>query len=291
MLVPIVDYETLKEHMLSVKGATLATDNDANLKRFCLGATSMFNEFADRYFVPERATYTFDHPTYDLRQIDLDKDLLELLGFTTENGATTIPTADFLLRAGKSSNFTPYDNVRLSRASDYSFSYEDDPEEANAITGIWGYHDDWANAWENSGDTVRDDPLGAAATTITASDVAGEDINGLPIRFRVQQLIKIEDEYLFITGKNKTNNKLTVRRGVNGTTAAQHAQDTPIYIYRPMPALVQAMWTFVAYLERRRAGVGTDSDRPLATAQGILVLPPRLPDEVQRALEHFRRVV
>ena len=50
-----------------------------------------------------------------------------------------------------------------------------------------------------------------------------------------------------------------------------------------------ALEALVKYLYKRRATIGSAEDRPLATADGILVLPNSLPDEVTRNLRSYRK--
>jgi len=93
------------------------------------------------------------------------------------------------------------------------------------ITGIWGYEE----TKDDSGDTVQDNPLSASATTLNVT--SGEN-------FAVGHTLKIEDEQLYITAI--VTNALTVKRGVNGTTAASHALATKIYIYTYPDPIIQA---------------------------------------------------
>lgn len=72
--------------------------------------------------------------------------------------------------------------------------------------------------YTDSGDTVQDNPLSAAATTLNVSDGTN---------FAVDDVIRIEDEHLKITAI--VTNALTVIRGYDNTTAAEHAQSTIIY--------------------------------------------------------------
>lgn len=99
------------------------------------------------------------------------------------------------------------------------------------ITGTWGYHNSVSDMWKDSGDSVQDSGgINATVTTITVTDASV---------FETYQLIRIEDEYLFITSLNTTTNILTVERGKNGSTAAIHANATQIDTFVPMPAIAK----------------------------------------------------
>jgi hypothetical protein len=122
------------------------------------------------------------------------------------------------------------------------------------VTADWG----WPRTVRSSGDTVQDNPLSAAATTLTVVEAQ---------RFEVAQTLRIESEQLFITDK-PTATTLTVTRGVNGSTAANHTQATAIDILTfeaPSVAVVTA--GLAARLWRRRdtafSDVASDADPTL----------------------------
>ena len=280
-------------------GLDMDTDeeDDPLLKSFCIEASRMFDTWVTngvppkRRFYPQLAVKNYDFE--DATRLRLFDDLLEATTLTTENGAVSITASDYVLAAAKGDyDRTPYKYVILvENAAVSQFSYSGTIRKATALTGIWGYHDEWSDAWEDSGDSVQDDPLSDSATTITVNDVDGDDINGLPLRFKTQQLLRIEDEYLWITGTDATagTDELTVRRGMNGSTAASHALDKAIEIFRPMADVRNALKALVQYLYKHRSSIGSDADRTVATADGILVLPSSLPTEVTKMLRPYRK--
>jgi hypothetical protein len=125
------------------------------------------------------------------------------------------------------------------------------------ISGVWAYADDRLGAWEDSTDTVEDNPLAVGATTITVNDADGADLFGLTPRFAAGGLAKIGTEIVEITGVDTSTNTLTVVRGRNGTTAAQHAQNAAIYTWKaPEPVKQAAIIQCVRQLERAGQGYG-----------------------------------
>jgi hypothetical protein len=86
------------------------------------------------------------------------------------------------------------------------------------VTGDWGYVPGGDYKLADTGDTVQDAPLSAAATALTVTDVQN---------FQVGQTLIIEDEQLGISDKADTTT-LTVERGINGSVAAEHVQTTAI---------------------------------------------------------------
>lgn len=98
------------------------------------------------------------------------------------------------------------------------------------ITGYWGFHTDYLNAFQTN------DALTAAITTTTQStftvtSVVGADIYGMTPRISAGDLVKIDTELMFAT---YTDGATTVHvlRGYNGTTAATHLINAPVYTYQ-----------------------------------------------------------
>lgn len=302
-------YETLKEY-LSIPAAQVS--DDKLLSAFTEQASRKFDAFCHgRHFYPIRQARSYDAPaspspafggyynswnstfpnippiTVDNTLLELDDDLLEVATLTTNNGSTTI--SDYLLMTGSTYNFPPYDKIQLkSDGAITEFSFSGTPQSANTVTGTWGYHEQWGQAWQDSQDTVENNPLSDSGTSITINDVDGANLFGFTPLFQYQQLLRIESEYVYVTGKNTTTNTLTVIRGVNGTTAAAHVQNTPIYIYQPMAEIVLAMLTLATYAYRRKDNVGRDSDRG-STALGIVQMPAKLPADVTDILDIYKR--
>lgn len=291
-------YATIDELKLYLSLDPLAdTKDDGLLLKFAIQASRMFDTFATngimpkRRFYPTLATKDFDHPSDHPAVLRLYDDLLAVTTLTTKNGATTISSSDYNLKTANGTyNQTPYRQVKLRiDGTTTAFEFDGTPDAANQIIGFWGYHADWANAWEDSGDTVQDNPLSSSGTTLLVTDVDGDDINGIPNRFKLQQLLQIQDEILWITDTNITDNTLTVRRGMNGTTAASHVQNTTISVFKPMDDVVEAMQTLTAHLYRRRDDIGTSAERPVTGAQGQILLPSTLPEEVKKILRPHRK--
>jgi hypothetical protein len=81
------------------------------------------------------------------------------------------------------------------------------------------------------------------------SDADGADSQAIAPRFQAGQLLRIEDEYLRVLEVDSMGNSLMVLRGVHGTTAAAHAQDTQIEVFQVAPevetlCLRWAMWLY-----------------------------------------------
>ena len=155
------------------------------------------------------------------------------------------------------------------------------------IDGVWCFHNSRADAWENSMDTVQDNPLSSSATSITVSDADGTDQWGITPRFQIGQLIRIESEYCEITNVDASTDALTVVRGRNGSTAASHVQNTQIDIWQPDPIVKEVcIIECVRLLMRGLDGFGDARANP---ELGTIIRVASLDPVAQAMLEPFRR--
>uniref|UniRef100_A0A6M3LBI8 Putative tail protein n=1 Tax=viral metagenome TaxID=1070528 RepID=A0A6M3LBI8_9ZZZZ len=251
-----------------------SVDDDQLLLDTMEDASRFLDTATGRFFYPRILTRYYDHDEpYLLRNIG---DLLTVTTLTTDNDATTIPAAGYFTMCGGDYNSQPYNRIAIKRGSGYEFGWSDTPQKANKITGVFGYHEDYAASYRNSGGTVQSDPLSAAGTSLTVG-------NGY--RFEAGQTIRIESEWLYVSAVS--GNVLTVERGMNGSTAAEHVQDTTIYIYEPMRDVQRVALRFAIWLYKQRSA-------PLSFeiqtgADGTVVIPQNAPPEVHRFVKMYRR--
>jgi hypothetical protein len=282
---------------------------DHILRSFCIKASRFFDTRCTNKILPKRRFYPayetryFPHPVSSsgsvlvpqsrgsAAQLRLCDDLLAIDTLTTNNGGTTVTSPDyFLYKWPGRVQPGPFDTIGLLAGGTITaFESDSNPMNANAVTGWWGYHEDWANAFENSQQTVVDDPLSDSATTLTVTDVDADDINGLPNVFQSLQLLRIEDEYLWASKADPSTDTITVVRGVNGTTAVEHLQGTAVYIYRPMEEIKLGLEYLAMHLYKRKDSVGTPDQRPLAAAKGLLVFPASMPKEVTDIIDSYAK--
>jgi hypothetical protein len=256
----------LQQHL----GLDSGVDDDRLL--FALQAASVHIErLAGRQFCPKVATIDHSLDPRRRNELLLSDDLLELDYLSTNDGAT-YSLDDVLLVPG---NDEPSAVIYLTGGN--AFTWDDTSVLAASVTGTWGWHYDWSNAWCDSADVVKNASLGASDTTITVADSQAADAESQSPRFQVGQLLQIEDEYLrvlAITVNAGADDTLTVQRAVNGTTAAAHAQNTIIYSYQPVTNVVGLCLRWAAWLYR-------EPDMP----QGDGILPAFMGE-----LETMRRV-
>jgi hypothetical protein len=117
--------------------------------------------------------------------------------------------------------------------------------ESIKITGVWGFHRDYASAWLDSGATV--------ATTL-ASTTATSLIVSATTTFSVGQLLRLVtsgvSEYLYVSAISGTT--LTVARAQRGSTASAHTSGTTISIWQPETEIAAAVARLAGWLYRRR---------------------------------------
>lgn len=280
-------YEIKEELGLVIEGNDDSSVDDRLLRRKMVEASRLIDTFTGRRFYPEYATYNFDHPVESDLPLLLDRDLLSVSSMTTENGSTTITSSNYFLMAGDGHNRTPYNMVALNLAND-TWLYDDTKRQANQIVGIWGYHNDWSNAWGHV-DDVQDNPLSDSDTSLTVANGDGVDERGIDPRFQIGQLIRFgassTAEYAWITDID--DETLTITRGVNGSTAAEQAQNTDIYVYRPQFDISQACMFLAVHLYRRKDSIGSLNDQPVASTSGIL-LSASIPREIMEVLRRYK---
>jgi hypothetical protein len=164
-----------------------------------------------------------------------------------------------------------------------------DGQRSVKIVGIWGYAEDISRAWEDSQDTVEDNPLSSGATTITVNDADGLDLSGALFRLQIGQLLRIESEYVEIRDISYSKNELTVVRARNSSTAASHVQNTTIEIWRPPAGVRQAAIALVLeMIERSFYDLRVASSR--SGTQFRLQAVESISQEIKSLLDPFKKM-
>jgi len=232
--------------------AASETADDARLLAALQAAAAQIERAADRSFCPRIAAIQHSVNPKHTTELLLDDDLLELTSLANgDNSAISLSDVIALPADG------PIAVLRL--AGGKAFIWDKTPVRAITVTGKWGWHDRWTDAWRNTSDTAQNNPLSSSATTMTVVDADGADAeNELP-RFQVGHLIRIDSEYLRVLAVNTGTNVLTVLRGVAGTTAASHTQNTAIYTYQPALDVQMLHLRYAAWLYKEPDNRGFNS--------------------------------
>lgn len=165
--------------------------------------------------------------------------LLELTGVQVGTSTLTLAT-DVELWQGDGS---PYYNLELVPTTRTWYYYIECENCLRlpfvSITGTWGYHPDYENAWLNV-DTLQAN-INASVTSLTVADVDGSNQYGYSPRISAGNLLQIDTEWLEVTATNTGTNAVTVIRGVNGSTAAAHSSSADVAVYQVDDVLRRAI--------------------------------------------------
>lgn len=254
----IATLTALRQHLGLSSGDT---SDDARLLGALQAASAQIERAAGRRFCPYVATLKHVVERFDELYLILREDLLSLTSIVDGDG-TSINLNDVI----GVPDFAPHSMLHLTNGRAFVRSYLNPV----AVTGVWGWHERAAEMWRNSSDTVQNNPLSNSGTSLTVNSATGTDSVGQSPRFQVGHLLQIESEYLRVLAIS--SNTLTVLRGVNGTTAVQHNQNTPIYTFQPVPDVHLLTLRWAAWLYREG-----DTDSP--------------PRELSESLAELRRSV
>ncbi len=255
------------------------TSDDARMLNKLRAATAQIDRYTGRRFSPTIAARRFDWrspKTLLLRGFDL----LELTTLT--NGDNTPINLSTVVTLGGVNG--PIIGVELDTAL-ATFVYQTTKTRVITVTGVWGWHDDYANAWKASGETIPVGGITSSATTFTVANASGADEWNLSPRFQVGQLLKVDAEYMHLVGI--TSNTLTVVRGANGSTAASHTASAPIFVYVPPIDIVEITLRWAGWLYKTEDAGDFGGATPAQS--GAANIPPSLPADLVAVLASLRQ--
>ena len=226
------------------KGIT-DTDDDTVILDKIRDAAGMIDQIANRFFYPLKETRLFDVPEdHQDNNLWLDRDLLEVLTLLNGEG-TTLTTAHYRLYPN---NLYPKNRVGLKATSEYQWLTDANGEFEQVIplTGIWGYHKNYTRAWASL--TTLNGAITASITNLTLA-AAGA---------KAGQLWKADSEFIY-AGVVSGTAASTIVRGVNGSTAALHANGAQIYVWQPERPIAELNReaALALYLMKAHPGVDT----------------------------------
>lgn len=239
----------------------LTVDN-AILADYLPLATQAIEDLTGHWFEPHIATFGFDgevgNATLNLR----DRPLLESTALLNGNGAS-VDTANYtLLPVGQ----YPKERVRLNRGYYWLAPSQTSvlcaplvdaayAEDAIQLTGIWGFHRNYASAWRDTGLTVSGAHTAATETLTTSASVSTQ--------FDIGNMLKIVNastgaliEFLNVSGlTTPATSVATVERAYNGSTATALTGGEKIYVWKMEPLIEWAAREVVsaAYVSRQNA--------------------------------------
>ena len=257
-------------------------------------ASRSVDHFTRRKFYPRLETRFYDH--YNAKQIRVDDDLLDIRTLKTMNGACTVASGVMWLAAGDNWNYTPYDRIVLSSNSGSVLLYSGTPQRSNELTAFWGYHEDYKNAWVDTGTSLAVNYSASGVTlALAGAGSAGtdaSDVNGFAPRIAIGDLLKMGDQLFYVKGAPTSGNgSLLITPYVNGTHTASvisggsWAAGTSIAKFAPEPDIVWATKRLTAWIYGQK-------DNPYHTRQasfqlGILEIAEQMPIDVKERLLRF----
>lgn len=261
--------------------------DDAKLRDYLYRASRAIKEEVKRDFLPRRQTLWFDHPD-NARQLRTESDILEVLGLSHINGASSINIDGLLLSAGCDYNIQPYNNITIPSDSGSLFNFSGTPERSVKLDAITGYREDYDDfGWISTGDTLQSS-ANSAINTLIISASGGSNARGATPRFTTEMMIRIggsSGEYMHIKGITSSS-ELDVVRGIRGTTAASHAASAVIesFFVEPEIEFLTVRLAAWSYKQESDPFRGT-----LAAPQfGTIELPDSWPVDVQERLKKYK---
>lgn len=245
------------------------------------------------YFEPSLQTRSFfivpDRVDSQRGALRLNFPLLELQSLSINGVSVGLTTANIAPFTG--ANFpTPYKDLYLLDRTKtwYNAVCTSGVEPLGAnVTGLWGLVQNYAGAFQNE-DTIQDiGGINASATSVKVADADGINFRQQSPRFSPGQLVKIDSEYLRVDDVNTSTNILTVRRGVNGTSAAAHAAGATIAVFYPDDTLRYAVAAQAAALYARRGSFEQTQFSAGAGGFSLTTYPPDLLARFRGALQRY----
>jgi hypothetical protein len=286
-----ISYVTLTQlkRQWDSENANNATLSNPVMMEYARTATSKVERITGNEFMPRIETLYFDAKNSEDSGWHID---------TKRNTMSVPPILELTTTVlGDGTSLTTDTDVRLSpRGSEPAFElaiyypstalwtdYTDDPIDAIAITGVWGWRDRHSvEGWQLSGDAVKTDALTTSSTTVKITDANGTNWIGDTPRFDLGQLIKIDDEYMAVVSTDTSTNELTVIRAIRGSTAATHEIGAAISVFVPQPEIIRATQLIAFFDYARRGNIKQVTFDGVTTVEGIEV-----PKEVVEILGAF----
>ncbi len=150
-----------------------------------------------------------------------------------------------------------------------------------SISGIWGYHGNYAEAWQRV-NTLNANINDSVTAFVTATAIDGDDVYGMSPGISAGNLVKIGDEMMEVIATDIANETATVRRAVNGSTAAAHTAADAIYVWYPEWQIRSVTARQAALMYARRGGYNA-----ITPGDGNTTYPPDLLQELLGVLQDF----
>ncbi len=250
------------------------TQDDAKLKTLIRSASAQIESACMRVFVPYKATLATDTPLDTI--LMLPDDLLVLDELTVNGQVMT--TGQYVLL-----DYNQWPQYAAVPTNVNTFLlWQNTPFQSIRMEGLWGYNTNPDGMFSATGVTLAANAT-SSATTLTVSALDGiETFSYIKIGDELMQVLAV------ITTEAVPNDiyTLTVKRGVNGYTAAAHTSGDAIYLYDVPQEIYYTATNYVYYLYQVRDNFG----ERVQTGNGTVMLSKALPDWVQSSISDLVRV-
>ena len=201
------------------------TTHDREILDHLLAASREIDRLTFRRYLPVTGTNKYRWPPFHVAaswEVWTLEDLLTVTALNVADsgvGAVPVPVTHYFLEPQYAG--PPYNRVEIDLSSTDVFQAGPTPQQSVAITGQWGYSNTTVGIGTLTAQLLSTD------TTITASS---------PASIEPGDVLLIESEAIFVD-LDPGNSQTVLRRGVNGTTAATHANSTAIAKYQAPSAI------------------------------------------------------
>jgi len=206
-------------------------------------------------------------------------DLLEVLALTNGD-ASTIAAGDYIL---KPANESPRYCLLIRDTSTVIFltNTTNSGQQVINLNAIWGYHDNYAHRGFAQGSLLDEGSnITAAILNFTVDDGT---------LFKTNQLVRIDNEIMLVNYVSG-NEIYVVKRGENGSTAAIHLNNAPVYYWQPMEDVIQLTLEIARMMYKSRYGENVETTS-ITTPAGVVINPRSLPVWARELIDKYKRVV
>ena len=286
------EYGTLSQLRTFLSLASAETSDDTELEQFLVRASRAIDRYCRRHFYPKRLGGTnalkYDLPRGLTLRVD-EKDILDVHGLSHYNGASSIDESVYWLRAGDNWNMTPYDRIELDDSSGSTFNFSGTDKRAIHVDAVTGYNENYGEAWVNSGGSLTD-ALGSTVTLASVSASGGMNSLGISPRFSAKQIWRLgtgaSEEYVYVRDTTD-GNAVRLIRGINGSSAVNHAASTTIHVWQPEPDIEYSALELAAFMYQKAKSPFTN--RISVLQLGVVEQPDAWPEVTLDRLSRYRR--
>lgn len=205
------------------------------------------------------------------------------------NGASTIASPVMILQNGDNYNRPPWDKIVLRYNTGSLFLFAGTDQRANEVTGFWGYHEDYGNAWVDTGASLGAS-YGASAGSLVLSGTSygfgASDANFEAPRIAPGDTLMIEGEMMLAVGGNGVS-QVNLIPYQNGTSANNHPTGAKIYRFSPEPDIQWATERLAAWLYGQAM---TPYETKTANAGfGGITIPQSIATDVKDKIDRYIR--